>query len=98
MPLLPPAASSLKSLDECRAAINAIDEQIVQLLHQRATVSMAVGRYKKARQIPVLQPNREEELLERLVQEKGPLPENHLRTIYTAILQSSRDLQAGLEA
>lgn len=85
--------SALETLEDCRAAINAIDEQLVWLLHQRATVSMAVGRYKRAHNLPVLQPDREAELLDRLTRTKGPLPEESLRAIYSAILQSSRDLQ-----
>ncbi len=83
-------------LEECRSLITTIDEQIVSLLHQRAKISQAVGGYKKAvGNMPILQPEREAKLLEHLLSIEGTLPKEHLRTIYTVIFASSRDLQQG---
>ena len=82
-------------LKECRNLITAIDEQIVNLLHQRAKISQAVGGYKRAvGNFPVLQPKREEELMHHLLSIEGTLPKEHLRSIYTVILASSRELQS----
>ena len=89
------APESTASLDELRAHINQVDDQLVRLLNERAGLSLAVGAYKAARNEPVHRPFREEALLERLAREShGPLRENQLRAVYREILALSRQLQS----
>ena len=75
------------------AQLDALDEQLVSLLHKRAALSIAAGR-AKAGQTPVHQPERERLLLEKITQQKGPLPQKALLAIYEEILRTSRALQA----
>ncbi len=79
-------------LTDIRSRLDAIDEQIVTLLHERAKLSLAAGRIK-AGQLPVYQPEREKLLLEKITRQEGPLPKKALLTIYTEILRASRKLQ-----
>lgn len=81
------------TLDELRQRIDAVDEAIVALLHERAALSRQVGALKGGG--TVFQPFREKEVLERLAALPGTaLPKDHLRAIYREILSSSRSLQA----
>lgn len=81
-------------LADLRERIDALDGRIVDLLNQRAAISLAVGRVKSDAQEQIFKPFREKDLLTRLVRDNpGPLPEKHLRAIYREILSSSRTLQ-----
>lgn len=88
-------ASEITSrLNEIRANIDSIDKQLLELLNQRASLSKEVGIIKVQDKSPVFKPRRESRLLDKLVSENpGPLPENHLRSIWREILSSSRALQ-----
>jgi chorismate mutase / prephenate dehydratase len=71
-----------------------LDEQIVELLAQRAEVSREVGRRKGTQGGAVFAPARESEIFDRLGQlVGGRLRGDHLRAIYREILSASRDLQ-----
>ncbi|MEJ5243657.1 MAG: prephenate dehydratase [Desulfomicrobiaceae bacterium] len=84
---------SALTLEELRQRIDAVDEAIVALLHERASLSRQVGQRKKDGVI--FHPFREKEVLERLLSLPGEhLPKEHLRAIYREILSSSRSLQA----
>jgi len=45
--------TSKLDLDELRRGIDAVDQQILKLLHERVRLVMAVGEYKRERGIPV---------------------------------------------
>ncbi|HBE93884.1 MAG TPA: chorismate mutase, partial [Desulfovibrio sp.] len=79
---------------QLRKNIDSLDDQILDLLNQRAAISVAVGRTKADSVETVFKPFREKEVLDRLIAHNaGPLPENHLRAIYREIMSSSRRLQ-----
>ena len=81
-------------LERLRREIDATDAVLLEALNRRARCSLEVGRLKAGAGIPVLQPVREQALLDSLAaRNTGPLPEEHLRAIYGAILASSRALQ-----
>lgn len=89
------APASPGSLEELRRTIIDIDAHLVDLLNQRASVSLAVGELKRTGgQSEVFRPGREADLLKKLeAMSGGPLPKEHLRAIYREILSSSRYLQ-----
>jgi chorismate mutase/prephenate dehydratase len=79
---------------QLRKTIDGLDDQILDLLNQRAAISVAVGRAKADSIETVFKPFREKEVLDRLnARNAGPLPESHLRAIYREIMSSSRRLQ-----
>ncbi len=90
-----PTPPSELSLEDLRTAITSVDDQLVALLNERASLSLAVGALKReAGEGTVFRPGREAELLRHLRENSsGPLPEEHLRAIYREILSSSRYLQ-----
>tara|TARA_R110002124_G_scaffold195373_1_gene362426 strand:- start:1181 stop:2314 length:1134 start_codon:yes stop_codon:yes gene_type:complete len=85
-----------KALEGSRKRIDEIDEQILDLLSERAEVVNAVIKTKVENQLPVFVPKREDEksaLFKKLAKEKGIDPEwaeDFLRMIMT----SSRDKQS----
>ena len=86
--------NDVPDLGPLRERIDAIDRQIVDLLNQRATCPLGVGRYKAAHHEPIYMPFREQEVLNKIADSSpGPLPDKHLRTIYREIMSSSRHLQ-----
>ncbi|MFN0074518.1 MAG: prephenate dehydratase [Chloroflexota bacterium] len=87
------ASDPATQLSELRARIDALDDQIVALLNDRARISLEVGQVKGA-EAPVFVPAREAELLERLATiNTGPLSPSDLAAIYREMLAASRRLQ-----
>jgi chorismate mutase/prephenate dehydratase len=81
-------------LDEWRTRIDDLDRQLLDLLSQRAALSVEIGRAKRAAGLPVYAPEREQELLEGLLRlNPGPLPTEAVRAVWIEILSASRRLQ-----
>lgn len=79
---------------QVRTEIDRLDQDILALLNQRASLSLEVGRIKADSQDIVFKPFREKEVLDNLVRSSsGPLPPDHLRAVYREIFSSSRSLQ-----
>lgn len=82
-----------KPLSDLRAAIDAVDAELLRLLNERAALSVQVGQSKEPGS-PVQRPGREAELIRGLRgKNPGPLPGGHIENIYREILSSSRALQ-----
>ncbi len=85
------------SLDDLRKHIDRVDSQIIELLNERADLVHEVGEFKKARQLDIYAPEREELLLQRLVKKsQGRLTEKHIRGIYREIISTALELEKGL--
>lgn len=54
-------------LDNYRSQINQIDDQILQLLDQRFSVTKKVGEYKRENNIEVLNQNREQQIIDKII-------------------------------
>ncbi len=90
----PTAGASAGRLAEIRARIEEVDSRLLPLLNERAALSLEVGRIKAHDPGIIFKPLREREVLDNLArQNTGPLPDTHLRAIWSEILSSSRALQ-----
>ena len=49
-------------LDECRMLIDDVDRRIVALLNERTQVVEEIGRVKRASDLPIYEPKREEQV------------------------------------
>jgi chorismate mutase / prephenate dehydratase len=77
-----------QALKPSRERINAIDDQIVKLLNERAQVVRDVGLIKKQFHAPASAPGREEQVLRRAAsQARAPLTGPAVEAIYQAILR-----------
>ncbi|MHB1324090.1 MAG: chorismate mutase [Coriobacteriia bacterium] len=77
-----------------RARIDEIDCRIVELLNDRAALSLEIRRLKPQVHWGLYDPKREEEIFANLSScNKGPLYGENLREIYSAILHVMKELQ-----
>ncbi|MDR0914828.1 MAG: chorismate mutase [Oscillospiraceae bacterium] len=80
-----------------REQIDKTDNEIVKLFWQRMELSKQVGLYKKKNGLPVLNANRENEILDDIEQKCGSYG-SYARTLYADIMALSRALQYNLTA
>jgi chorismate mutase len=79
---------------EWRKKIDELDRQIVLLISERARAAQAIGRLKRATDLPVYEPNRESVIFENVRKNNpGPLPHIELTHIYERIIDVMRALQ-----
>lgn len=82
-------------IEALRARIDVIDESLLKLLKERMDVSRSIGAYKRDHNVSILQTNRWEQLLHRMV-ERGTalgLSEAAVTAIMTAIHDESVSVQ-----
>jgi chorismate mutase/prephenate dehydratase len=81
-------------LDEFRKRLDAIDEQIVDLLSERAQVIMKVASVKRQNNIPVYVPEREASIIARLrAMNPGPLSGDTIERVYRTIIEEMREFE-----
>jgi len=84
-----------KTIQRWRGRIDAIDEEILELLNQRALVALAVGRRKRSAKLRLRDPKREQAILLRARERNaGPLSEAAIARLFRAILAESRRVQS----
>ncbi len=77
-----------------RKKIDELDEQIVQLISQRAEAARAIGELKQQQSLPVYEPNREQQVFEHVRRtNKGPLGDAEIQHVYERIIDVMRSLQ-----
>lgn len=81
-------------LSQIRQEIDAIDAQLVKLLCQRMALSGQVANYKKANNLPILVPAREQAILQSIGEQAGPEMAPHVQRLYETLFAVSRDYQA----
>ena len=84
--------SSFAEIEEHRAKIDEIDQQIVALLNKRAGHSLVIRGLKPNAHMGLYDPRREEEIFARVNSyNDGPLYNENLREIYSAILKVMKE-------
>ena len=84
-------------LEPLRKRIDELDEQIVQLLTERAKVVVDVGEAKRGSQTPIYAPHRERAVLDRIIAlNAGPLSDHTLESIYRELMSGSFALEQAL--
>ena len=81
-------------LDEFRVSIDEIDRRIVALINERTRVVEEIGRVKRAAQLPVYEPKREEQVFANiLTANSGPITPEAVRRIFERIIDEMRTIQ-----
>lgn len=84
-------------LDNIRQRIDTLDNQVHDLLMERADLVMKISAEKKKHGIQIVQPAREARMLRRLVKRhRAPLPEETIIRIWRELVGSISLLQTGL--
>ncbi len=77
-----------------RAEIDAIDDELLKLLNKRAAIALRVGAVKRSKDISLCDPNREREVLKRLIEQNpGPLDAQNIEGIFERIIDESLQIQ-----
>ena len=85
---------SRKNLGDLRRQIDAIDDQILDLLNRRANVVIEVGHAKAGEQKEFYVPSREQAIYERLTAASaGPFPREAIRRVFREIISASLSLE-----
>lgn len=80
-------------INELRNEINETDEKLVELFCKRMNISLEIAKYKKENNLPVLDKNRERELLAKVSDASPQELEVYTRALYTTIFNLSRSYQ-----
>ncbi|MCC8023290.1 MAG: chorismate mutase [Clostridiales bacterium] len=79
-------------LSQLREEINAIDDQIAELVVKRLDVNQQVAAYKIEHDLPVLQPDREQAVLDRAAAKSGDYADA-LRLVFATLMDMGRATQ-----
>jgi chorismate mutase / prephenate dehydratase len=84
-----------RTLPQLRVAIDAVDQQLLALLNQRASLANEVGEIKRAEGSAVYRPEREAQVIIGLQQSNtGPLQNDNISHIWREVMSACRSLEA----
>jgi chorismate mutase len=79
------------NLADWRRRIDEIDKKLVQLLNERSQCALEIGKLKQAANIPLYQPERENEVLANAeANNSGPLTDAAIRRLFERIIDEAR--------
>ena len=77
-----------------RKKIDELDRTLVELLNQRASAAIEIGRLKRNTDLPIYEPEREREVIANAQKASaGPLTSRDLAQIYERIMDVMRSIQ-----
>lgn len=82
-------------LSEIRTKIDAVDEQLLELFLQRMALSEEVAAYKNEHRLPILNKQREREILARVTEKSGD-KERYAYHLFSTLFELARSRQAEL--
>ena len=83
-----------KQISEFRKQIDSIDDLITAQLNERAKVVLEIRELKNQAQLPLVDPQREQEIFTRMtLANKGPLPNDDLKEIYKNVLHYMKNFE-----
>ena len=90
--------SRKESVDALRKKIDQIDEKVVALLNDRASLAARIGHSKRRNNEEVYVPSREQQVLQRVCRlSRGPLSEQAIRAIFREVIGVCRSLESPLK-
>ena len=84
-----------EQLGDLRVRIDAVDQQLLALLNQRARLAQAVGEVKKLDGSPMFRPDREAQVIDRVKNANpGPIRADSIAPIWREVMSACRALEA----
>ena len=80
-------------LNDLRAQIDKIDDELVRLFCDRMEIAAQIADYKRENNLPILMPAREQEKLKDVAAKAGPEMAEYTRQLYSLLFELSRDYQ-----
>jgi chorismate mutase / prephenate dehydratase len=88
----------MKKMNALRNKIDKIDKEILELLSQRAAITLSIGKIKTENSKTIFSPVREADVYRNvLTHNKGPLSKESIKAIYSEIMSGSLSLQTRLK-
>ena len=82
------------SIEDWREKIDEIDQKLVELLNERSRCAIEIGRLKRALNMRVYDPDREQEVFRRVRQENnGPLDNASLQRLFERVIDECRRIE-----
>jgi chorismate mutase len=83
-----------EKIQELRERVDEVDRELIRALNERARVVQEIATLKAEAGIPIFDPKREEEILQRAVEyNEGPIYDSSMRDIFELILHRIRDIE-----
>jgi 3-deoxy-7-phosphoheptulonate synthase/chorismate mutase len=87
-------AGMQEKIQELRDRVDEVDRELIRALNERARVVQEIATIKAEAGVPIFDPKREEEILQRAVEyNEGPIYDSSMRDIFELILHRIRDLE-----
>jgi|SRR5437867_2449631 len=81
-------------ISDWRNRIDRLDVELVRMLNERARCAIEIGKIKRTRNIPIYDPEREEEIIEMALSHNcGPLDAEGIRRLFERIIDESRRIE-----
>lgn len=88
---------AMAELERLRAAIDRVDEAVLELLNERARIVCQVGELKSRTGLGIYSAGRERDLIGRLAQSSpGPFPSASIEPVFREIISATRSLEGPL--
>jgi chorismate mutase len=82
------------TLSDWRRQIDEIDRKLVELLNQRSRCALEIGKLKQSANLPLYQPDREQEVLHNAeAANSGPLTDAAIRRLFERIIDEARSIE-----
>lgn len=80
-------------IDLLREEMDRVDDALVTAFQWRMDVALEIAKYKKEQGLPVLDPTREQAVIQRLMAQCKPAMRQHVKRLYEELFQMSRQYQ-----
>ena len=86
---------STLDLEQLRASIDQVDQELISLLKKRADLVFSVGEYKRQKNLPIYDPQRETRIRKKVKDsaEGGPLSPDELASVFMTLVERFRFLE-----
>ena len=82
------------TIEDWRRKIDEIDRKLIELLNERSKCAIEIGKIKKMRNLRVHDPEREREVLKRVMEANtGPLDSERLQRLFESIMDECRQVE-----
>ncbi len=83
----------LEEIEELRRKIDVIDNKLVILINERATISKLIGDLKKKKNIAVIQKDREKIVFQNIENHSKIISKEDINKIWKVIIEVSKKIQ-----
>lgn len=81
-------------MDAIRIRINQLDDDLLRIFNERATLALEIGEVKKSKGLPIYDPSREKLIFERMQNaNQGPLDNAAIVRLFERVIDESRSLE-----